>query len=294
MKSLVKYVFSIIPFKKQLFTLLKSIWNPPEEIYQHLYFKDIFTIKVDERITFKMRHYGFQLENQIFWKGLRNGWEKESIKLWIELCKHSNVIFDIGANTGVYALIAKAVNPNSNVYAFEPVSRVYEKLKDNIALNGYNIQAFDSAVSNYDGEAVIFDLPTEHVYSVTVNKNLSTEVPTIETKVTTVRLDTFIESNQIPHVDLIKIDVETHEPEVLEGYTYFIQRHRPNILIEILNDEVAARLSTLVDGLDYVYFNIDERGAIQQAVQLQRSDYYNFLLCSKETAMNLDLLERPK
>lgn len=241
-----------------------------------------------------MRHYGFQLENQIFWKGLRNGWEKESIKLWIELCKHSNVIFDIGANTGVYALIAKAVNPNSNVYAFEPVSRVYEKLKDNIALNGYNIQAFDSAVSNYDGEAVIFDLPTEHVYSVTVNKNLSTEVPTIETKVTTVRLDTFIESNQIPHVDLIKIDVETHEPEVLEGYTYFIQRHRPNILIEILNDEVAARLSTLVDGLDYVYFNIDERGAIQQAVQLQRSDYYNFLLCSKETAMNLDLLERPK
>jgi len=91
-------------------------------------------------------------------------------------------------------------------------------------------------------------------------------------------------------VDLIKIDVETHEPEVLEGYATLLKKHRPNILIEILTDDVAARLSKLIDGLEYLYFNIDERGRIKPTVVLEKSDYYNFLFCSKATAVTLRLL----
>ena len=71
-----------------------------------------------------MRHYGFQLENEIFWSGLTNGWEKISTRLWIELSKNSKVIFDIGANTGIYSLVSKSINPTSQVFAFEPVKRV--------------------------------------------------------------------------------------------------------------------------------------------------------------------------
>ena len=44
--------------------------------------------------------------------------------------------------------------------------------------------------------------------------------------------------HKITKIDLLKIDVETHEPEVLEGYTKYIHLHKPTMLIEILNDEL--------------------------------------------------------
>ena len=47
----------------------------------------------------------------------------------------SDVIFDIGANTGIFALVSGAANPKARIFAFEPVSRVFEKLKGNVALN---------------------------------------------------------------------------------------------------------------------------------------------------------------
>ena len=272
-----------------MFSALKSVWIPPESIYQHLYFKDEFLVRIDDSSQFRMMHYGFQLENQIFWKGLTNGWEKESIKLWIELCRQSSVILDIGANTGVYSLIANAVNPNAEVYAFEPVKRVYTKLKQNIALNGYDIHAFEMAVSNYNGEALIYDLPTEHIYSVTINKNLSAEPSTIETKVATVTLETFLQANKVQRVDLIKIDVETHEPEVLEGYGEIFKKQQPTVLVEILTEDVATRLNATLKSFDYLYFNIDECGQISQDDCLHPRASYNYLICRPPVAKALNL-----
>ncbi len=159
-----------------------------------------------------MRHYGFELENEVFWRGLENGWEHVSISLWTKLVKEANVILDVGANTGIYSLIAKSVNPDSRVYAFEPVERVFEKLEFNNRLNDFDIICFDQALSDTDGEAIIYDVPSEHVYSVTVNKNINTlDATVIPTKIKIMKLDTFIERIKIERVDLIKIDVETHQ-----------------------------------------------------------------------------------
>ncbi|MGZ6520119.1 MAG: FkbM family methyltransferase, partial [Bacteroidia bacterium] len=144
----------------------------PENIYRHLYFEDVFTVK-SESYKFLITHYGFQLENEIFWKGLTNGWEKVSMKLWIELSKKSAVILDIGANTGIYSLVSKTVNPTAEVFAFEPVERIYNKLEKNNKLNNYDIHCFELALSDKNGEAIIYDPLTPHVYSVAVNKNIS-------------------------------------------------------------------------------------------------------------------------
>jgi ribosomal protein L11 methylase PrmA len=99
--------------------------------------------------------------------GIKDGWEKVSTGLWIKLCRESEVIIDIGANTGVYSLIAKTVNPGAKVFAFEPVERVFEKLQGNCRLNNYDIGCFKKAVSNYSGKAKIYDTAGEHIYSVT-------------------------------------------------------------------------------------------------------------------------------
>ncbi len=210
--------------------------------------------------------------------------------MWISLCGQSQNIIDIGANTGVYSLIAKSVNSDAHVYAFEPVKRVYQKLMENCALNNYDIALYEKAISNSDGTAVIFDTDTEHVYSVTVNKNLSAASTKVkETTIHTITLDSFIRTNKITKIDLIKIDVETHEPEVLEGFSNYLKIFRPTLLIEILTDEVGQRVQELVNGLGYLYFNIDERGSVRRVEKIGASDYYNFLLCNEVTARELKL-----
>lgn len=291
MKKIIKALYAYIPLKKQFFSLLKLVAIPKQSLYKHLYFKGIFNVKIDDNKSFKMRHYGFELENEIFWKGLKNGWEKVSVSLWIELCKNSQNIIDVGANTGIYSLIAKSVNNKANVYAFEPVKRVFKKLEENNILNNFDIQSYEFALSNYDGEAVIFDQNTEHTYSVAVNKNL-TEIgeSVIETKIKTIKLSSFIEQNNIQNVDLIKIDVETHEAEVLEGFGNYLEKYKPSMLIEILNEEVAEKINTQLKNMHYLYFNIDENNGIRKVAKLEKSDYYNFLICSEEIAVKLKLI----
>jgi len=290
MKTLFKKIYSTLPFKKEIFTLLKFVWTPSESIYRHLHFKDVFTVHIDSNKKFKIKHYGFQLENTIFWSGLTEGWEKESIKLWIKLCEEADVIIDIGANTGVYSLVAKTVKPSSAVYAFEPVTRVYKKLLENIQLNKFDIHVYEQAVSNSNGTATIYDTDSEHTYSVTVNKNMfSKETDVIESTIETITLDSFIKKNKLAKIDLIKIDVETHEAEVLEGFSEFLMAYKPSMLIEILTDEVGEKVEALVKDLNYLYFNIDELGSIRQVQNLSKSDFYNYLFCSSETAHKLNL-----
>ncbi len=287
-RRLLREIYAIIPFKKQLFLLLRTFWSPSEQIYKHLHFNGVFTLSIAPRASFKMTNYGHSEETQLFWTGLSGCWERQSMRIWIELCKDANVILDVGANTGVYALMARALNPNARIYALEPVARVFQKLKENVSLNSYSIRCIQKAASNFSGRAVIYDTPADHVYSVTVNKNRLPEgSQAIVTEIETITLTDLIEQEKLTTVDLIKIDVETHEAEVLEGLQQYLAIHLPALIIEILNDEVAGRVAKLVDGLPYLYFNIDENNQIRKVPAITKSDYYNFLICTPAVADRL-------
>ncbi len=290
--TLIKKIYHILPFKKWVFYMVR-VFTPPEKIYKHLYFKGIIKISIDAEHSFKMMHYGYQLENEMFWKGISKGWEKETLKLWIKACRKSKYIVDIGANTGLFALIARCVQPNAAVWAFEPVSRVYNKLLKNIRLNNYDIVAYELAISNYSGKASIFDPMTEHVYSVCVNNDVSNgKLNTQEVDIQVISLDSFITEKNITSFDLLKIDVETHEPEVLEGYTEHILKHQPVIFIEILYDEMGQRINSFIrnNGLAYKYIYIDEISGPVIVDELKARKYYNYILVPDEKEILNDLL----
>jgi FkbM family methyltransferase len=291
MRAAVKKLYHILPFKKGLFTCVKYIFSPGERIYKHLSFKGVFRVKAGEA-SFLVNHYGFQVENEIFWKGLEGGWEKQSFMLWIKLCKRAHTILDIGANTGIFALIAGAVNPKAKIIAFEPVERVYQKLEQNIALNNtFNITPVKKALSDADGKAIIYDDHNEHIYSVTVNKSLRSEgAGAFPVEIDIMKLSTYIRSNDIGRIDLVKIDVETHEPEVLEGMEEYLDMFRPAMLVEVLSDETGSRIEKLVSGKNYLFFNIDETHGPRKVSKITASNSFNYLLCSCAEAGTLGLL----
>jgi len=290
-RRVLKLMYRMIPFKKQFFTLIKAVWRPPYTISKHLHFKGVIRIPIESGRVFKIRHYGYILENELFWEGLKNRWERFSVGLWIKLCKNATVIFDIGANTGVYSLIAKTVQPNANVFAFEPVARIFEKLKANVDLNGYDITCINKALSDHKGMAQMFIPDAEHSYTATINKSHLSPDQNFATKdIEVLTLESFVTEHEIRHVDLVKIDVEKHEPEVLSGFGRCLSSFRPTLLIEILTDEIGQRVETMTKSLGYLYFNIDEERGIRQVSSITRSDSYNYLLCSPETARSVQLL----
>lgn len=282
MKKFFKILFSLLPFKRQVFSLLKKI-GLPENVFKHLYFKGVFNVSVDGN-NFKILHQGYQIENQLFWKGINDCWEKNSLKIWKDLSAKSNVIFDIGANTGVYSLIAKTVNKNASVYAFEPFPAICKTLTRNADLNQYDIHCNCTAVSNYKGEGLIYSGNPNFAYSVTVNKNLWADEKAIKIPINTTTLKDYIEEQNIGRIDLMKIDVETHEPEVMEGFAGYFSKFKPIILIEILNEEVAKRLSVFFPKDCFEFYNIDEQKGIIRVSKLTKSELFNFLVVPNEKA----------
>ena len=96
------------------------------------------------------------IEKEIQQFGLYGYFEKESLKLWSILCENSKVIIDIGANTGVYSILARVNNSNSHVLAIEPISTNYNVLFSNIKLNKFNIYSEQVALSDVKGIAKMY------------------------------------------------------------------------------------------------------------------------------------------
>lgn len=290
MKVVFKNLYSLLPFKQQLFSVVRKMVVLPNSISKHLYFNGIVSFKVNDRIV-RMNQKGYDVENTLFWRGTKGCWEKVSVGIWIRLSGVSKMIFDVGANTGAYALIAKAASPDAVVYAVEPLKMISERLEANIALNKMDIKCIPFAMSDFDGVAKVYLDSLDHIYSVTVNKNLSpANVPVHEVEIQTKKMSTLIEDEKIEFIDLIKIDVETHEPEMLRGMGDYLRKWKPTLIIEILTDEVGQSVEQILSGMDYLYFNVDENQGIRQVDHIGKSDYYNYIICSAEKAKFLNLV----
>src|SRR5690348_10133087 len=66
------------------------------------------------------------IQSGFFWTGAMDPWELYHLK---RLLKPGNVVFDLGANFGYYSImIAKYLNNDCHIYAFEPFPSNYRRL----------------------------------------------------------------------------------------------------------------------------------------------------------------------
>lgn len=286
-------IWKISPFKLTLSKLIKQNTQIKEKLYQDLRFKGKMEVKVGES-SLTLFNPGFTtIENELFWNGLEEGWEKVSMDIWKKLAKEANCILDIGANTGIYSLVAATINPNAEVFAFEPVQRTASIFNSNLELNPtLNIKLFELAVSNDNGTATFYDLPTSSQYSASLNKDmLASFTNRISYDVTVVKLDDLKELKN-KKIDLIKLDVEMHEPEAIEGMIELVKRYKPFILIEILTNDIGSKIQEIFSALNYSYFNIDEINIPRKVEVLTASDHYNFLFVPASKELDFDFLNK--
>jgi len=157
LKRIAKSLYNAAPFKPMVMRGLRRVWRPPENIYRHLHFQGPISLDLPNATHMRVNHFGNQVENDLFWVGFGNGWEKASLLTWLWLVRDAEVVFDIGANTGIYALSAQATRPRAKVMAFEPVKRIHAKLAANVALNTYPIKAHNIALSDHNGTVPLYD-----------------------------------------------------------------------------------------------------------------------------------------
>lgn len=155
--------------------------------------------------------------------------EPESLKAWGDMCHQGVRALDIGAYTGLYAIMARL--KHAHVIAFEPLPANRWRFQENAALNGVPwLKANAEAVSDVDGQVEIMVNPA--VKGLTSGASLIRKNGAPLT-VDSVRLD----SLKLGKVHLMKIDVERAEPLVLSGGKKMIARDKPIILIEVLDRE---------------------------------------------------------
>ena len=278
------------PFKNMLSKVIKINSYLLAKTYKDLRFKGVMNLTVKDK-HFKLYNPGFTtIENEIYWKGFSNGWEKKSLELWQMLVVESDCILDIGANTGIYSFVATTLNPNAKIYSFEPVKRTSMIFKENLKLNPKNNICFiEKAVSNKKGRATFYDIESTYQYSASLNSEMLDHLKNKTSyEVDIVSLD-LLDEIQDQKIDLIKLDVEMHEPEAIEGMITMLKKNKPTIFVEILNNSLGERIEELVSSLGYCYFMIDEVNEPIRIPHLKKSGLYNYLLCSEQTAKKLSL-----
>lgn len=153
-----------------------------------------------------------------------------------EQLRPGQVFYDIGAHGGVYSLTLLERYPDMIVHSFEPQP---ERLLKNLALNGVPAGRVHAvALGNEAGTA-----------RMTTNERSSNHISDGgDLLVPIVRLDDYVQEQQIPPPDWIKIDIEGMELPALRGAEQILKASQPKIICEInhLSGRYGSKISDLL------------------------------------------------
>jgi FkbM family methyltransferase len=172
-----------------------------------------------------------------------------------DVVKSSKTILDIGSHAGSHTVLYKHINPDCEIYCFEPQSEMFNLLEHNISKNSFkNIKTFNKGVANV---AIKSSMSNSVLDGDNVGKNIEygtgkrfnlggLQIGNGGEEIETITID----SLNLESCDYIKIDVEGFEPLVLIGAENTIKKFKPTILFES-NHKVISKEMTEKFGLTY-------------------------------------------
>jgi len=238
-----------------------------------------FAVRLPDGGSFRYRSRGVDaLARRLFWMGA-NGVEAETVPVFCELARRSSLLLDIGANTGLYTLLACAVSPEIRVIAFEPVPHVHARLLENLELNRWTgrceprQEAVSSAAGSTEFHVADGEVPTSSSLHRDGFRGYAGHL--IPVRVTTV--DAVCSAGERP--DLVKIDVEGFEHEVLKGMRGVLGRCAPTLIFECHKDGHPEEIEAILRPFGYRFWALRARGpvAVDGILPDPKEKYWNFL-----------------
>ncbi len=158
------------------------------------------------------------------------------------------VFLDIGSHAALYSVVLKRHFPEMEVHAFEPDRTNLCQLYANLFVNGFTrtIEVHEHGISNYNGTACFED--SERASSRGTRRISSDGASQIEVR----RLDDVITTKDA--VFAIKIDVEGHECEVVEGARELLTANHCFIQVES-SAENFPRIKSQLEELGYRFID---------------------------------------
>lgn len=178
-------------------------------------------------------------------------------------CGSEAVIYDIGANVGVYSLALAADSPGRQLLAFEPAPRTSAQLQANVDCNDLadRLSVMNCGLGNEDGtreffvstyaELSGFDRESATRWEASLAESLDVPIR---------RVDTIVASHPVP--DALKIDVEGASPAVLRGARETLETHQPTLFIEVheagLSADTGREVREILADVDYTIVERDD------------------------------------
>jgi len=170
-------------------------------------------------------------------------YEQEKQKRIASELKPGSVFYDVGANVGLYSLLAARLDPAGKTYAFEPLPKNTLYLRRHLDLNCiHNVRVLELAISDQVGTDSFYEAGDRSMGHLGQDGNLLVRTATI---------DSLLHEEEIPPPDYIKMDIEGAELQALRGGMDCIQRHRPVIFLATHGREVHKGCCQLLESWGY-------------------------------------------
>lgn len=186
------------------------------------------------------RNIGVNYCSTIWWNGI-DGYEPNTWRVLRHFLQRSKHFLDIGSNIGFYSVLARKVNPEILVDAFEPIPSIHQKNIQFHSINGLDTShLWKIALGSRDGQAEMYlpvdDGAIEEASAATLRKDSwqSRKLSSQRIEVKVEKLDTFLGQHGAYPPIVMKIDVEDYEAEVLRGAEETIVSFKPIMICEIL------------------------------------------------------------
>ncbi len=162
--------------------------------------------------------------------------EDHILGFWQNAAREAEVIFDVGANAGIYSLAALAAQPAAVVHAFEPTPEIAARLRATAGLNRLaQLHVHEAAVLDENGFASLYDCRGESGTNEGMNFVRTGLTGPGARRVEAVRLDQFCQEHAIDRIDLLKLDIQGQEHAALAGAGELLRKGRIGTVLTELN-----------------------------------------------------------
>ena len=226
--------------------------------------------------------------------------DQSELKLINKMSEKNQVfLIDCGCNYGFYSFYTASLSDQNSVIAIEASLATAQDFERNINLNKFNnIVLKNSAISDTDNIIVNFNESKNDWESSLVHNEFDEKKVN---KIKTQKIDTIIKDQKLDDYSLlIKLDIEGHELQALEGAKNTIKKYNPIIIMELStyifnkNDRSLDSFKFFLTEFDYSIYNtkniltsIDDIVVSINSLDSDHKTIGNYYLISNKNIPNL-------